>query len=259
LKIVQPVNDSTDIVFASNLNRLHQNPSLGATPDQLAQFGVNYAYNTNPASQSYYNYNLDRITTDWEYIGINSKIAGWTFDNKLYTYAYYHDGFNGTDVGGSLPNGGIDVGDTPNGTVNSNGTPNPNGVPGMQLTNNYRSVGDIFRVSHDFGPGEVQAGGWFDHQTNLRALYDIDLSNNNAYNYDLTPPAGALAESAYIERLQHNQLFSRQAYLQYLWHVIPDFDVTGGVKHVSFERDIVSPVNQGRNMSMDLRHICSRV
>ena len=56
-------------------------------------------------------------------------------DNKLYTYAYFHDGFNGLDVGGSLPNGVVDVGDIPNGTVNLNGTPNPNNVPGQQLTN----------------------------------------------------------------------------------------------------------------------------
>jgi iron complex outermembrane receptor protein len=249
LKVVQPVNDSTDITVVSNLNRLHQNPAVGATPDQLAQFGVNYGYNTNPASQGYFGYNLDRITTDYEYIGINSKVAGWTFDNKLYTYAYYHDGFNGLDTGGSLPNGGVDAGDIPNGTVNPNGTPNPNNVPGQQLTNNYRSVGDIFRVSHDFGPGEVQAGGWFDHQTNLRALYEIDFSNNDAYNYDLA--AGGTPESPYTDRLQHNQLFSRQEYLQYLWHVIPDFDVTGGVKHVNFERDIVSPVNQGTELPLD--------
>jgi iron complex outermembrane receptor protein len=219
---------------------------------------VNYGYNTNPASQGYYGYNLDRITTDYEYIGINSKVAGWTFDNKLYTYAYFHDGFNGYDTGGALPNGGVDVGDTPNGTVNANGTTNPNNVPGQQLTNNYRSVGDIFRASHDLGPGEVQAGGWFDHQSNLRALYEVDFTNNTAFNYDVTPPAGALTESDYIDRLQHNQLFSRQAYVQYLWHVIPDLDVTGGVKYVNFERDIVSPVNQGTLLPLEYSQTWTR-
>src|ERR1700734_631952 len=256
LKIVQPVNDSTDITLVSNLNRLHQNPPVGQTPNQLSQFGVNYGYNTDPASQGYYGYNLDRITTDYEYIGINSKIAGWTFDNKLYTYAYYHDGFNGLDGGGSLPNGVVDVGDIPNGTVNPNGTPNPNNVPGQQLTNNYRSVGDIFRVSHDFGPGEVQAGGWFDHQSNLRQLVEVDFSNNLAYNYDLSP--GPVPESPYTDRLQHNQLFSRQAYLQYLWHVIPDFDITGGLKYVNFERVIVSPVNQGTELPLDYSQTWTR-
>ena len=83
------------------------------------------------------------------------------------------------------------AGEIPNGTVNANGTLNPDNVPGQKLTNNYRSLGDIFRLSHDLGPGEVQAGGWFDHQTNLRALYEVDFSNNQAYNYDLSVPSGA--------------------------------------------------------------------
>jgi iron complex outermembrane receptor protein len=256
LKIVQPVNDSTDITLVSNLNKVKQNPPVGQTPNQLSQFGVNYGYNTDPASQGYFGYNLDRITTDYEYIGVNSKLGGWTFDNKLYTYAYYHDGFNGLDVGGSLPNGGVDVGDTPNGTVNPNGTPNPNNVPGQILTNNYRSVGDIFRVSHDLGPGEVQAGGWLDHQSNLRELVEADFSNNQAFNYDFPP--GPTPESPYTDRLQHNQLFSRQAYLQYLWHVIPNLDVTGGLKYVNFERVIVSPVNQGTELPLDYSQTWTR-
>ncbi len=251
VKVIQPVVDSTEITFAANLNKLRQNPPIGATPNQLAQYGTNYAYNNDPASQGYFGYNLDKITTDYEYIGINSKIAGFTLDNKLYTYAYYHDGFNGLDPGGSLPNGVIDVGDVPNGTVNPNGTTNPNDVPGQQLTNNYRSVGDIFRLSREVGPGDLQLGGWFDHQTNLRELFEIDFTNNDGYNYDNSVPAGALPLAAYTDRLQHNQLFTRQEYAQYVWHVIKDFDITGGVKHVSFERDLVSPVNQKTQLPVD--------
>jgi iron complex outermembrane receptor protein len=259
VKVVQPVNDSTDITFAANLNKLRQNPPVGATPNQLAQYGANYAYNADPTSQGYFGYNLDKITTDYEYLGINSKAAGWTFDNKLYTYAYYHDGYNGLDVGGSLPNGVIDTGDTPNGTVNANATTNPNNVPGQQLTNNYRSVGDIFRVSRDLGPGNVQAGAWYDHQTNVRSLYEIDFSSNNGYNYDLSIPTGALPEAAYTDRLQHNQLFSKQVYAQYVWHVIQDLDITGGVKHVTFERDLVAPVNQStRSPVGDYEHTWTR-
>ena len=258
VKVIQPVNDTTDITLVSNLNKVKQNPPVGATPSQMADFGVNYAYNKDPNSQGYYGYNLDQITTDYEYIGLNSKVAGWTFDNKLYTYAYFHDGFNGLDVNGSLPNGGVTMGDTPNGTVNANGTLNPNNVPGQKLTNNYRSLGDIFRLSHDLGPGEVQAGGWFDHQTNLRALTEVDFSNNQAFNYDLTVPPGGSPEAAYTDRLQHNQLFTRQGYLQYVWHVIPGLDVTAGDKYVNFERVIVSPVNQGTQLPLDYSQSWSR-
>ncbi len=259
IKVIQPVNDTTDITFVSNLNKLTQNPPIGATPNQLAQYGVNYAYNTDPTSQSYYGYNLDKITTDYEYLGVNSKVYGWTFDNKLYTYAYYHDGYNGNDVGGSLPGGMLDTGDSPNGTFNANGSVNPSGVPGQQLTNNYRSVGDIFRVSHDFGPGNVQAGLWYDHQSNFRRLVEVDFANNLAYNYVNSVPAGGLAETAYVDRLQDNQLFSKQEYLQYIWHAFTGLDITGGVKHVSFQRDLNSPVNQKTQLPVfGFEHVWSR-
>jgi len=254
-KAIQPVNDGTEITLVSNLNKLKQSPPIGATPDQIAAFGVNYAYNNDPNSQGYYNYNVDKITTDFEYIGINSKFAGWTLDNKLYTYAYFHDGWNGYDPGGVLPNGAVDYKDNPNGTVNG-----ADNVPGQQLTNNYRSVGDILRLSRELGAGDIQFGGWFDHQSNYRQLIDVDFTDHLAYNSSfLTPiPAGALPEAAYTDRLQHNQLFTRQAYLQYIWHVTSALDVTAGDKYVNFERDIVAPVNQGTELPLNYEQTWTR-
>ncbi|MGB6307175.1 MAG: TonB-dependent receptor [Steroidobacteraceae bacterium] len=254
LKVIQPVNDFTDITLVSNLNKLKQTPPVGATAAQMAAFGLNYGYNNDQDSQGYYNYNVDKITTDYEYIGLNSKFSGWTIDNKLYTYAYYHDGWNGEDVGGVLPNGAMSAGDFPNGTVNG-----PNDVPGQQLTNNYRSVGDILRLSYDLGFGEAQFGGWFDHQTNFRELTEIDFTDHQAYNPILVPlPAGALPEAAYTDRLQHNQLFTRQAYGQFIWHVVKDLDITAGDKYVNFERVIVAPVNQGTELPLDYSQTWTR-
>lgn len=253
LKVVQPINDSTEITAAANLNKLRQNPPVGATPAQLAAFGANYAYNTNQDSQGYYGYNLDVISTDYEYIGLISKVAGFTFDNKVYTYGYFHDGYNGEDVGGVLPNGVTGAGDVPNGTVNG-----ANNVPGELLINNYRSIGDIFRVSHDLGPGEAQIGAWFDHQSNQRALYEVDFTDNLAYNSDLSVPTGASPQAAYTDRLQHNQLFTRQVYAQYLWHILPGFDLTAGDKYVNFQRVIVAPVNQTTELPLDYSQTWTR-
>lgn len=259
-KAIEPIGDSTDVTLVSNLNKLKQNPPVGATPNQMAQWGLNYAYNTDQNSQGYFGYNLDRITTDYEYLGVNSKVVGWTIDNKIYTYAYYHDGWNGEDTSGPLPNGVTD-GSVATGFDTANGTSNgANNVPGQQLTNNYRSVGDILRLSHDLGPGEVQFGGWFDHQSNYRRLVEVDFSDNQAYNTSfLTPiPAGALPEAAYTDRLQYNQLFSREAYVQYVWHVIPGLDVTGGDKYVNFQRVIVAPVNQTTELPLDYSQTWTR-
>jgi iron complex outermembrane recepter protein len=238
-KAVEPIGDSTTITLASNLNRLQQNPPIGETYPQIQAFGVNYAYNADPTSQSYFGYNLDRITTDYEYLGVSSQFLGFRLNNDLYTYAYYHDGFNGEDVGGQLPNGTFGPGEIPNGTLYG-----PNNVPGERLTNNYRSVGDIFRLERDIGPGTAQIGAWYDHQTNYRALIEIDFSNNQAYNPaalgNTVPDA---QESA--DRIQHNQLFTEQEYVQYVLHLFDALDLTAGVKFVRFERLIDAPVNQG--------------
>jgi iron complex outermembrane receptor protein len=252
-KAVQPVNDATDLTFVSNLNKLKQTPPIGATPDQMAAFGMNYAYNDNQNSQGYWDYNVDKITTDYEYIGLNSKFSGWTVDNKLYTYAYYHDGSNGEDPGGVLPNGGVDAGDIPNGTVYG-----ANDVPGQILTNNYRSVGDILRLSYDLGFGDLQFGGWFDHQSNYRRLIEADFSDNLGYNPINAVLPGGEPEAAYTDRLQHNQLFSREAYAQFVWHIVPGLDLTAGDKYVNFQRVIVSPVNQGTELPLDYSQTWTR-
>jgi iron complex outermembrane receptor protein len=238
-KAVQPIGDSTTITLASNLNRLQQNPPIGETYPQIQAYGVNYGYNADPASQSYFGYNLDRITTDYEYLGVSSQFLGFRLNNDLYTYAYYHDGFNGEDVGGQLPNGTFPPGEIPNGTLYG-----PNDVPGQRLTNNYRSVGDIFRLERDIGPGTAQIGAWYDHQTNYRALLEIDFSDNMAYNPaalgNTVPDA---LESA--DRLMHDQLFTDQEYVQYVLHALDALDLTAGVKFVRFERLLDAPVNQG--------------
>ena len=36
-----------------------------------------------------------------EYFDIATQQGDWTIDNKIYTYAYYHNGFQGNDVGGT--------------------------------------------------------------------------------------------------------------------------------------------------------------
>ena len=246
LKIIQPINDFTNLSFVSNLNKVHQYTPFGATLAQIQAFGPSYGLNTNPNSQSYYQYNLDKITTDYEYLGAYSHFSGWTFDNKVYTYGYFHDGWNGEDPMGQAPDGSILPNGVPNGTVYG-----PNNVPGQQMHMYYRSVGDFFRVAKVIGPGEAQAGVWFDHQTNSRAQFEIDATNNNAYNPINGPGCSAtsltcaptLANS--VDRLMNDYLFTREYYGQYVWHAIDGLDLTGGVKHVSFERVLNATNNQG--------------
>jgi iron complex outermembrane receptor protein len=243
LKVLQPLGDSTTISLVSNLNKLEQHPPIGETAADIAAYGPNYAYNNNPASQAYVGFNTDLINTDYEYLALNSKVAGWTINNKLYTYAYFHTELAGDDPNGQLPNGTYPAGEITNGTLYS-----PTDVPGNVLTNNYRSVGDILRVEHPIGPGVLQFGGWFDHQSNLRQLIEDDFTDNFAFNPAAVGPATlgttVPTELNSADRLQHNQLFTHQEYLQYVWTPISAFSLNVGDKLVSFERAINAPVNQ---------------
>ena len=44
----------------------------------------------NPTQPNYYGYNFYRIPTDFEYVGLKSSFAGWTVDDKVYSYAYWN-------------------------------------------------------------------------------------------------------------------------------------------------------------------------
>jgi len=214
-KLEKPLGDNTLLTVFATYNNIHQNVPVGATAAQIAQFGPDYGLNGNPASQAYYGYNIDLINTDLEYVELKTKVAQWEIDNKLYTYGYYHNGFNGVD-----PNG-----ETPNGTSFGQ-----NNVPGQEMNNNYRAFGDVFSAEGQIGPGKLQLGGWLTHQSNFRDNFNVDDSLNFAF------------ESQNFT--MHDTLLTFEPYIQYAWKVTNDLTITPGVKYVSFNRNIDSPMNQ---------------
>ena len=148
----------------------------------------------NPASQNYFGYNYDHITTDFEYLDLASEFgSGWTFDTKLYTYAYSHQGYNGEDPNGTFPNQVV---------LTYGGAPQ-SGVPGQILQNDYRSVGTITRVTKDFDFGDVKFGIWYDHQFNTRSLIEVDMSGQSRLpNFDPNNGGGAIRHPARNTRHQ---------------------------------------------------------
>ena len=223
-KLTKPVGDNTLLTVVAMANKIHQNVSLGATAAQIAKYGPSHALNTDPTSQAYYGYNYDDITTDFEYLGLNSRLGDWTVDNKVYTYAYDHFGFNGED-----PNG-----ETPNGTIYG-----ANNVPGQKMTMQYRSVGDLLRLSRALGPGDVNLGVWYDHQNNVRWQYEVDFTNDLAYN--------AATQLAATDRDMQDQLDTEQPYVEYRWKLNPALTITPGLKYAYFRRTIDAAVNQKTN------------
>jgi iron complex outermembrane receptor protein len=229
-KLEKPLGDDTLLTIYANYNRIHQNVSLGATAAQIHQFGPDFGLSSDPTSQAYSGYNFDRINTDLEYIDIQTKVAEWKLDNKLYTYAYYHDGFNGLDPNGETPNG------TAFGATN---------VPGQQITNNYRAFGDILTAERQIGPGTLQVGAWLTHQSNFRDNMNVDDTLNFALQT--------------LNFSMHDTFLTFEPYAQYEWKLPYGLTVTPGVKYLSFNRSIDAPINQGSGVPADFSHTWTKV
>ena len=260
-KFAANVAPNTVLTFVAMYNQIHQNVGLGATAAQIAQYGPTWGLSSDPTSQDYYGYNFDDIHTDFEYIGLQSKLGDWTLDNKVYTYAYYHTGHNGED-----PNG-----ETPNGTYWG-----ATDVPGQLLTNNYRSWGDTFNAKYSVFFGDVKAGIWADRQSNERALPEVDetlggalnpnganwATNGGPSNYltnggvngsctASSEPATAgstIAQPTALQllgayscnggRLLSQKLITVQPYFMVDWNVLPGLTLSPGVRYDHFERDV---------------------
>ncbi len=262
-KVVIPVSNNTTVTLLADYNKLYQNPSIGATLSQMETQGWNYAYSSDPNSQAYGKFNNDTITTDLEYIDVQSNFGdGWLYDGKIYTYAYYHHDQNGDDANDTGADGftqaPASTGAVQNDVVLTPGGTEVTGIPGQLFKNDYRSVGTIQRLQKDFDWGDIKTGLWFDHQVNTRFVQNVSFTNGDAINFDSADSNGgkvtATNDFGSIERLQHNQLYTFQPYGQVDWQPIDGLTVTGGVKWAYFRRALNAPVQQKTEVQTGYTH-----
>ena len=260
LKLVQPLGANTTLAVVGMVNHIHQNISLGATAAQIATLGPNWGLSRDPTNQNFFGYNLDKITTDFEYTDLASHFGdGWTFDGKVYTYAYFHQGFNGEDPNGGDAHAGP-AGGFPNGTCVGTTPPTDphcappstgvffaNDVPGQKLQNDYRSIGTIIRLTKEFFFGDVKAGVWYDHQFDIRSLFEVDMSQNLAPNTNCNTGAqytdAAGNQRCGIDRDLTQNLQSLQPYVQVDWNVLDNLTLSPGVRYSWFDRNVNAIVN----------------
>lgn len=233
-KYVQPIDADTSLTAVAMYNTLHQNVSqMGATLQQMAQYGSHFSLGTTPSSEAYYGFNFDDIHTDFEYLQLRTRVSGVRIDDKLYSYAYYHRINETNDT--SMLLGSKGAYDAANGNALASGDPTANDVAGQMGWNNYRSVGNLLRAEMDAGPGTVRAGLWYDYQWNDRVLYDVDWTQGGTLdtNGDL---------SGY-QRLLHDDLTSMQAFVEYEFRPVETLVLTPGLRYSSFARKIDATVN----------------
>jgi len=246
LKVVQPIDSQTTLAFVTSVNHVHQFISLGATAPEIAANGPNFALGRDPTQQNYFGFNFDKITTDFEFFDLQHDFGeGWSVDSKVYTYAYYHRGFNGEDPNGEFSNGTC-VGTTaPTNPTCASGVFFPNDVPGQILTNDYRSIGTITRFNKDFSFGDVKFGVWYDRQRNVRSLFEVDMSQPGQpfnFNTDTGAPFDPVT-GVPTDRNLHQTLTTVQPYLQFDLTPIDNLTLTPGVRWSYFDRNVNAAVN----------------
>ncbi len=274
-KFVQPVGDDTTLTFLAmrNTNGGGNAAIVGATsfpyvadskypytssmPGQMQVFGKNYGLSNNPQSQAYTGYNYDKFNSDFEYVGLTTSVGDVKIDNKLYTYAYYHRGWNGLDPNGgnldygqlSSAAGGMDDGTFPAGLGTTNGTVySPTDVPGQKMYLLYRNWGDVLRFSQTLGPGELGYGIWANKQNYHRYEAEIDFSLGGALNPVLK---GGDPVTQSTDRRIDGTFWAIQPYLQYAWHISDQLTFTPGLKYVYFKRHDIAPIQQKVRTAFD--------
>jgi iron complex outermembrane receptor protein len=246
-KLVQPLDSNTTLAFVLMVNHIHQGISLGATATEISTLGPNWGLSNDPTQQNFSGYNLDHITTDFEYMDLASTFgAGWTFDTKVYTYGYFHRGLNGED-----PNADPAFSFPSQVVLTPGGTPQA-GIPGQLLQNDYRSVGTITRVTKSLPFGDLKFGIWYDNQHNSRALTEVDMSDGLAPNFDpgngggapvIAPGTPGISREGGIDRLLTQTLQTVQPYVQMDWNVTDALTVSPGVRYSWFQRSVNAPVD----------------
>ncbi|KXV66529.1 hypothetical protein AD949_02210 [Acetobacter orleanensis] len=243
-KWIQPINDHTTLTFMGMYNNLVQYVPPGVTKEQIAKYGPDYGLSNNPNSQNYYKYNMDTIQTDMAYIGLNSDLGGgWSIENKVYTYAYYHHGYNENDVNGTTQaqyheTAPLDAKGHPvacGGTYGNKMTYNsgPGCEYGQAMRQDYRAWGDTFALKRDFGLAKLDVGFWLEHQTDTRQQGNINWST------------GAFTNAAMpLNRLMTLENFSAQPYVQVTFRPLPNLEISPGFKYALMDRQINAPINQ---------------
>lgn len=227
-KLQRRLGTDTTVTVFSTYNKINSYTpdKAGVTMSQMAQFGKNYALNNDPTSQNYYGYNFNYKTTDFDYIRLQSKLAGWNLDNTLYTYAYNNDTYSGQDASGATANG------------TKAGPAGNKDVPGYNKLNSYRVTGDILKATNQLSAGLLRAGVWLESANTNRHTYDIDWTLGVPNPKEATAPKSV----SYDQRSSWKQY---QPFVEFEWAATKDLTITPGLKYSHFTRQLDATVNQG--------------
>jgi iron complex outermembrane receptor protein len=221
VKLQQPVGSSTVLTVFSEYDDMDFQAYFTQPLSQTDLFGISYGgLNTNPNSQNYFLYNINRRRADFDYFGIQSDQGIFRFDNKVYTY----------DLDDHTEAGVVQQISLPNQVLLPQG-----GVPGIAAIEFYRAIGDVAKLEADFGSGffatTVKLGVWteFARETNSEQSINLITQKVTQFNPLLLP-----STSIINNRGDDN---TTQTFIEFDWTPLPGLTVIPGFKHIDFSRD----------------------
>jgi len=229
------------------------NTASGLQPFTGAGLKFLLTNNSDPTSWFDYQYNRYQVPTDFEYVSLKTEFGkSWYLEVKPYTYNY------------------------DNGELYSNATPmtevtqaaaaaNPSLVPGSIVVgskayydgvaivpcdvqvvkksiaalpcgidkyNSYRKYGETAVVTQTSKLGVMRAGMWYEWADTNRHQYPSDPLNNWA-----DQPLPKFNESFWTD--------SYQPYVEYEFHVTPQFNITAGTKFAAYTINVLHHADDG--------------
>src|SRR5450830_486228 len=212
LKYQFAVSENTAItVFGSSIELTANTPNAkGPTRAQIALLGDNYLMSNDPKRADYFGYNRYDVSSDFEYIGINSDLGnGWKLDDKLYTYAYDNQ-------------------------QKYNSTTTISATSGTDKLNAYRTYGNILRISENSTLGTFRTGLWSEY------------AESNRFQIPSDPRTWKDAALPNFHETYNTTLL--QPFAEYEYKLTDELKVTPGVKYSRYEQDFTQFADNGKTV-----------
>ncbi|MBR7620648.1 TonB-dependent receptor [Phenylobacterium sp. 20VBR1] len=230
-----------------NYTKVHTNDNSGATLDQVALFGKNFALNNDPSTPNFYGYNLVTKHTYFNYAKLTGDVTpSLKLENTIYSYYYKNNTESALDPTLSpsdiAAKKGLQITQVPGGKPVVNGH-----IPGYTKLNVYKIYGDILHLDQTVPFGTIKAGVWWERaETGPRARYDYDATlGRTASGWTVDYRQKVLAGvPQYVEYLQYSGWDQVEPFIDVEWNVTPQLTVTPGLKYVSEKLSVDADINQ---------------
>ena len=201
------------------------NPGSVTTAD-LASFGSSFGFNNEPGTANYYGYSATARSSDFGYVKAESLFArNWGVEDRLYTYSYDNTGLSLKGDQSSSPIGSGFAGIA------------PTDIGGRTSYEDYRTVGNDFRLNHRDPYGVLLVGLWAEHSWQNESRVGLDLTTGMPYDVNKTAPS-----PIYYDFDAH--LNTLEPYAEYAWQATPDLRIRFGLKYRDVTRDLNASVIQ---------------